>query len=169
MRKDYDKMAEKKKFKVSITILIIIAIILVDQISKILVINLVKQDTGIIVLGEKNENIKIEDVIISILSDCVVFVIIIKFLKEQSKYMSEKVKYSLAVILGGGISNCIDKIWNGEVINFIKISNLPVVNIAYIFYIIGWLAFLVFMVKSTLIVKEELKQIEEKRRNIGRN
>lgn len=162
-------MAEKKKFKVSITILIIIAIILVDQISKILVINLVKQDTGIIVLGEKNENIKIEDVIISILSDCVVFAIIIKFLKEQSKYMSEKVKYSLAVILGGGISNCIDKIWNGEVINFIKIGNLPAVNIAYIFYIIGWLAFLVFMVKSTLIVKEELKQIEEKRRNIGRN
>lgn len=162
-------MAEKKKFKVSITILIIIAIILVDQISKILVINLVKQDTVIIVLGEKNENIKIEDVIISILSDCVVFAIIIKFLKEQSKYMSEKVKYSLAVILGGGISNCIDKIWNGEVINFIKIGNLPAVNIAYIFYIIGWLAFLVFMVKSTLIVKEELKQIEEERRNIGRN
>ena len=114
-------MTKKKKFKLSITILIIIAIILIDQVSKILVINFVKQDVGIITLIKKSEEIKIDDVIISILSDCVVFTVIIKFLKEQSKYMSTKVKYSLAVILGGGISNCIDKIWNGEVINFIKI------------------------------------------------
>ena len=128
-------MTEKKKFKLSITILIIIAIILIDQVSKILVINFVKQDVGIITLIKKSEEIKIADVIISILSDCVVFTVIIKFLKEQSKYMSTKVKYSLAVILGGGISNCIDKIWNGEVINFIKIGRLPSVNIAYILYI----------------------------------
>ena len=162
-------MAEKKKFKLSITILIIIAIIFVDQISKILVINFVKQDVGIIALSKKSEEIKIDDVIISILSDCVVFIVIIKFLREQSKYMSTKVKYSLAVILGGGISNCIDKIWNGEVINFIKIGSLPAVNIAYILYIIGWLAFLIFMVKNTLNIKEDLKNIEKKIKNIGRD
>ena len=97
------KMGEKKKLKVSITILIIITIILIDQISKILVINLVKQDTGIIAPSAKTEDIKADDVIISVISDCVVFVIIIKFLKEQSKNMSKKVKYSLAMILGGGI------------------------------------------------------------------
>ena len=85
-------MTEKKKFKLSITILIIIAIILIDQVSKILVINFVKQDVGIITLSQKSEEIKIADVIISILSDCVVFTVIIKFLKEQSKYMSTKVK-----------------------------------------------------------------------------
>ena len=80
-------MTEKKKFKLSITILIIIAIILIDQVSKILVINFVKQDVGIITLIKKSEEIKIADVIISILSDCVVFAVIIKFLKEQSKYV----------------------------------------------------------------------------------
>ena len=162
-------MTEKKKFKLSITILIIIAIILIDQVSKILVINFVKQDIGIITLSKKIEEIKIDDVIISILSDCVVFMVIIKFLKEQSKYMSTKVKYSLAVILGGGISNCIDKIWNGEVINFIKIGRLPSANIAYILYIIGWITFLIFMVKNTLNIKADLKNIEEKIRNIGRD
>lgn len=46
-------MTEKKKFKLSITILIIIAIILIDQVSKILVINFVKQDVGIITLIKK--------------------------------------------------------------------------------------------------------------------
>lgn len=162
-------MTEKKKFKLSITILIIIAIILIDQVSKILVINFVKQDVGIITLSQKSEEIKIDDVIISILSDCVVFTVIIKFLKEQSKYMSTKVKYSLAVILGGGMSNCIDKIWNGEVINFIKIGRLPSVNIANILYIIGWITFLIFMVKNTLNIKADLKNIEEKIRNIGRD
>ena len=146
-------MTEKKKFKLSITILIIIAMILIDQVSKILVINFVKQDVGIITLIKKSEEIKIADVIISILSDCVVFT----------------VKYSLAVILGGGISNCIDKIWNGEVINFIKIGRLPSVNIAYILYIIGWITFLIFMVKNTLNIKADLKNIEEKIRNIGRD
>ena len=83
--------------------------------------------------------------------------------------MSKKVKYSLAMILGGGISNCIDKIWNGEVINFVKVGRLPVVNIAYIFYVIGWIIFIFFMVKSTLNVKEDLKKIEADKRNIGRN
>ena len=48
-------MTEKKKFKLSITILIIIAIILIDQVSKILVINFVKQDVGIITLIKKSE------------------------------------------------------------------------------------------------------------------
>ena len=162
-------MTKKKKFKLSITILIIIAIILIDQVSKILVINFVKQDVGIITLIKKSEEIMIDDVIISILSDCVVFTVIIKFLKEQSKYMSTKVKYSLAVILGGGISNCIDKIWNGEVINFIKIGRLPSVSIAYILYIIGWITFLIFMVRNTLNIKADLKNIEEKIRNIGRD
>ena len=52
-------MTEKKKFKLSITILIIIAIILIDQVSKILVINFVKQDIGIITLSKKIEEIKI--------------------------------------------------------------------------------------------------------------
>lgn len=46
-------MTEKKKFKLSITILIIIAIILIDQVSKILVINFVKQDVGIITVNQK--------------------------------------------------------------------------------------------------------------------
>ena len=66
-------MTEKKKFKLSITILIIIAIILIDQVSKILVINFVKQDVGIITLIKKSEEVKIADVIISILSDCCVY------------------------------------------------------------------------------------------------
>ena len=52
-------MTEKKKFKLSITILIIIAIILIDQVSKILVINFVKQDVGIITLIKKSEEIRL--------------------------------------------------------------------------------------------------------------
>ena len=43
------------------------------------------------------------------------------------------------------------------------------VNIAYIFYVIGWIIFIFFMVKSTLNVKEDLKKIEADKRNIGRN
>ena len=55
------------------------------------------------------------------------------------------------------------------VINFIKIGRLPSVNITYILYIIGWITFLIFMVKNTLNIKADLKNIEEKIRNIGRD
>ena len=46
-----------------------------------------------------------------------------------------------------------------HLLNFIKIGRLPSVNIAYILYIIGWISFLIFMVKNTLNIKADLKYI----------
>ena len=51
----------------------------------------------------------------------------------------------------------------------LMVGRLPSVNIAYILYIIGWITFLIFMVKNTLNIKADLKNIEEKIRNIGRD
>ena len=106
---------------------------------------------------------------ISIFTDIIVFIVIIKFLKEQYKNMNNKIRTSLAFILGGGISNLIDKIWNKEVISFIKIGRLPTLNVAYIMIIIGWIAFLIFMVDTTIKAKEEIAQINQQKATIGRN
>ena len=160
-------MQNDKKIKISI-ILIILAIITIDQIAKIIIINNDSYTIGTISL-KYEENAEKDSEMISILTDIVVFIIIIKFLKEQDKNMDNKVRISLAFILGGGISNLIDKIWNKEVISFIKIGRLPTLNVAYIMIIIGWIAFLIFMVDTTIKAKEEIAQINQQKATIGRN
>lgn len=160
-------MQNDKKIKISI-ILIILAIITIDQIAKIIIINNDSYTIGTISL--KYEEIAEKDsAMISILTDIVVFIIIIKFLKEQDKNMDNKVRTSLAFILGGGISNLIDKIWNKDVIGFIKIGKLPAINIAYIMLIIGWIAFITLMVKNTIKTNEEIKNINQQKAEIGRD
>ena len=160
-------MTNGKKIKV-IIITIIFAIILIDQITKVSIINNNNYKIGTISLNyEKNEE---KDASMrSIFTDIIVFIVIIKFLKEQYKNMNNKIRTSLAFILGGGISNLIDKIWNKEVISFIKIGRLPTLNVAYIMIIIGWIAFLIFMVDTTIKAKEEIAQINQQKATIGRN
>lgn len=161
-------MSNNKRTKVYI-IIIIIMIILVDQITKIIMINNNSKTVGNIFLGyNAEEKMETDSAIMSVLTDSVVFIIIIKFLKEQSKNMDKKVKVSLACILGGGMSNIIDKIWNRDVIEFIKIGSLPTLNVAYIILLIAWIVFIMLMVKNTMKVKEEIQQIDEQRRAIGR-
>lgn len=160
-------MQNDKKIKISI-ILIILAIITIDQIAKIIIINNDSYTIGTISL-KYEENAEKDSAMISILTDIVVFIIIIKFLKEQDKNMDNKVRISLAFILGGGISNLIDKIWNKDVIGFIKIGKIPAINIAYIMLIIGWIAFITLMVKNTIKTNEEIKNINQQKAEIGRD
>lgn len=160
-------MSNSKKMKMGI-IAIIIAIILVDQITKIIAINN-NYTIGIVSFNyEEQEKKNIEGIVTSWLTDIIVFIIIIKFLKEQNKNMENKVKISLLLILGGGISNFIDKIWNRDVIEFIHILKLPILNVAYIVFAIGWILFLIFMVQNTLEVNKEIKKINEQKAMIGR-
>lgn len=160
-------MSNSKKIRMSI-IIIILAIIFIDQITKIIIINNNNQEFGQVCLNyEKQE--QNDGFVMSILTDLVVFIIIIKFLKEQDKNMDNKVRVSLSFILGGGISNFIDKIWNKDVIEFIKIGRLPVINIAYIMTTVGWVLFVILMVQNTIKTNDEIKQINRQRAEIGRN
>lgn len=83
-------MANKRK--VRIEIIIILVIILIDQISKILAIT-----NGIVEYQVEKTK---EEILSSLVTDIVVFFIIIKFLKEQSKNMDKKTKITLSLILG---------------------------------------------------------------------
>lgn len=160
-------MSNSKKIRMSI-IIIILAIIFIDQITKIIIINNNNQEFGQVCLNyEKQE--QNDGFVMSILTDLVVFIIIIKFLKEQDKNMDNKVRVSLSFILGGGISNFIDKIWNKDVIEFIKIGRLPVINIAYIMTTVGWVLFVILMVQNTIKTNDEIKQINRQRAEIGRD
>ena len=124
---------KKKLKKTEIAIIVIIlAIIIIDQISKIIVQNI--------------SNINIEqnadERMMYIITNLVIIVIITKFMLSQNQFIDNKLKIFLSFIIAGGISNIIDRIFRGYVLEWIKIPNigwLPTFNIADVFVLAGWI------------------------------
>ena len=143
---------EKLK-KYGMIIVIILAVIILDQIIKIVIIN---QANEIIILNgilkfNYNENIGIAfgitigNIMNVILTDILVLGILIRFLIRQIENMSLMSKISLSLIIAGGLSNFIDRIIRGKVIDYIDISAMiykfPIFNIADVFIILGFIIF----------------------------
>ena len=137
-------------------IIIGLIIILLDQITKILVINeniilipnlllfTYTQNTGTAFgIGSNNA-------IIIIILNIIVLGVIIKFLKERKDDVEMNIFISLILIASGGISNLIDRIFRGYVVDFIDVNlfNFPNFNVADISIIIGIGILLIVIIKS---------------------
>lgn len=146
-------MNRKKQF--IIIIIIIIIMVLIEQILKLLMINNnneiihlpgnlqlnYNENTGIAFGIAKNNLIGV------IVTDILVIIIITQFIIKQIENMKLITKISLLFIIIGGISNLIDRIVRGKVIDYIDISllipNFPIFNIADIFIVIGFIIFVI--------------------------
>ena len=133
---------EKKKINKSdiAIIVIIIAIIVIDQVSKIIVQNVgnidIEQNTYS--LSDTNSN----STMMYIVTNLIIIVIIVRFMLSQNQFVDKKLKIFLSFIIAGGISNVIDRITRGYILEWISISNiewLPMFNIADIFVLVGWI------------------------------
>lgn len=143
-----------------------IAIIMLDQISKLIMIdkniNILPQvlsfsytqNTGV-AFGLISNNI-----IFVIIFNIVILGIIIKFLKENNDNIDYTVLVSLILILSGGIGNLIDRILRGYVVDFIKFDfiNFPIFNVADISITLGIFILVIIIVKQMIQNKNE-KQI----------
>ena len=143
-----------------------IAIIMLDQISKLIMIdkniNIIPQilsfsytqNTGV-AFGLISNNI-----IFVIIFNIVILGIIIKFLKENNESIDYTVLVSLILILSGGIGNLIDRILRGYVVDFIKFDfiNFPIFNVADISITLGIFILVIVIVKQMIQNKNE-KQI----------
>lgn len=144
-------MKEVKKYVV--IIVIILSILILDQIVKAIMLNQeneiiifqgilklnYRENTGN-VLGIMNGNI-----LSVIVTDILILTILIRFLIRQIENMNLMPKISISLIIAGGLSNFVDKIVRGKVIEYIDISDLinkfPILNISDIFIIIGFVIF----------------------------
>lgn len=143
-----------------------ILIIMLDQISKLIMIdkniNILPQvlsfsytqNTGV-AFGLISNNI-----IFVIIFNIVILGIIIKFLKENNESIDYTVLVSLILILSGGIGNLIDRILKGYVVDFIKFDfiNFPIFNVADISITLGIFILIIVIVKQMILNKNE-KQI----------
>ena len=152
-----NKKSDKDKI---LLIVIVVAIVLIDQITKLLVIN--KGEMTIIpkVLNFKvsqNTNaaygIGANSTVMYILTNLVILSVIFKFITTQNEYVDRKFKVFLSFIFAGGITNVIDRMFRGYVVEFIDFKqfiNIPVFNIADLFVIIGWVSVAAIFVSFTI-------------------
>lgn len=157
-------MKENKKLsKESILLISIVTIIiLIDQILKVWVQSLgeISVISGILNFKMSQNysaayGIGSNSTIMYVLTNIVILGIIFKFITTQNEFVDKKLKVFLSFIIAGGISNVIDKIVKGYVMEFIdfgQVINLPVFNVADIFILIGWVA--IAAIFASFTVKE---------------
>lgn len=143
-------MKEKKSDTFKLSMIIFIVLLLVDQISKILAIH---TNIDVIILKEIlnfklvfNNGIAFgigqgENIGTFIVSNLIVLGVIIRFIWLQKERMDTVTMYGLFMILAGGFGNFIDRVFRGQVVDFIQIfpkTHFPVFNLADIYIVIGW-------------------------------
>lgn len=131
-------------------IVIAIILLLIDQITKCIIINnninitiipnilnihTVQNTGGAFGVGAGNTGM-------FIVTNLVVLGLIIRFIYLQKDFMDKATLYTLFVILAGGFGNLIDRLLRGYVVDFINIfpsTNFPKFNFADIYITIGWI------------------------------
>ena len=141
-----------KEAKNKILVFLSLGLIVLDQLSKVLVIAFIKEPLGNdifkldvvsntgIAFGLNNSS-NVSNIFLSL----IVIALIISFIKRQSERIDNKTMVALSLMISGGISNIIDRIICGGVIDFIKVLKFPIFNLADIFVVVGWILLIVFI------------------------
>lgn len=164
------KQKNNKKLKYAIILLVIL--LLIDQITKYIIITnninttlipnflaiqTVQNTGGAFGIGKENTGM-------FIITNLVVIGLIIRFIYLQKELMDKATLYILFIILAGGIGNLIDRLLRGYVVDFINIFpsiNFPKFNFADIYITIGWII-LAFI--FALYTYKEIKNSKELKR-----
>lgn len=134
-----------------ILIVLVIVIILIDQILKMYIVNAkeieIIPNVFRLSLAENKDaayGVGNDSTLMYILTNFVVLSILFKFIKSQNQFIGYGIKIFASLIFAGGISNVIDRICRGYVVQYMDFTQsigLPIINIADICIIIGWVSF----------------------------
>ncbi len=147
----------KKKY-----IIIILVLVLLDQISKLIVINRFNVNDSLVLIDNflkfcyiKNTGISFgmlsgSGIIIIILSLLIIGYMIYEFIKSDNKILL----FSSSLIISGAFGNLIDRIFRGYVIDFISFNlfgkEMPVFNVADIYVTFGVILLIYSIIKEDI-------------------
>ena len=146
----------KKYSKDIIVIICILIFICLDQVSKIYLAKDIMLIEGVIKFSDVRNTggafgIFNTSIITVILLNIIILSLMIRFILIKKDYMGKMVYYGLIFIITGGISNLIDRIFRGYVVDFIdltQIINFPVFNLADIILVCGWALLIIGVAKD---------------------
>lgn len=131
---------------IKIVLIVSLIVLLFDQGSKFLAIKYLSEDivqnTGM-AFGFNDGNAK------NIVLTLVILFIMISFLRNQKNELDTKTIIAVSLAFGGGISNLIDRIFRGAVLDFIQIWKFPAFNIADICVCTAWILLIIFLIIYT--------------------
>lgn len=149
--------------KNAIVTLIIIGLIIIDQILKIVLVNKGPILGGFITLTYvENPGVAFgflpNSVITIILANLFILYMLARFMIIQRGRLNIPTLIGGIFILAGGISNLLDRIFRGYVVDYISITDMPslqVINFADVILIIGWIIIVAGIVKTTINLRSE--------------
>lgn len=143
-----------KENKIIILILIIsIILIIIDQTSKVIVKSKYKEPVGNDIISielSQNEGIAFglnsgntKNIVLTI----IILLIIINFVMHQKDRITTSNAVAISLIFAGGMSNLIDRILHGGVVDFIKVNKFAIFNIADCYIVYGWIMLIILLIK----------------------
>ena len=158
-------MSKEKRAYTKIIIAIIV-LILIDQIIKVAVINIGDKTIIPEILNfsiSRNVGgtygVSSNSAVTYVFTNLIVVAIAFKFITSQNQFIDKKIKVFLTLVIAGGLSNCIDRIFRGYVVEFIQIMKLPIFNFADICILIGWVSMVAIFARFSA---KELKNRKRK-------
>lgn len=90
-----------------------------------------------------------------IVSNFIVLGIVIKFMVNQFERIDSLTRTMLCMVLAGGVSNLLDRIIRGFVVDYIAVANFPVFNLADVYIVLGWIILVLLTIKYTFKMQKE--------------
>lgn len=149
----------KKREKLIIIIFIILLLVLIDQTVKRIIVNNIYNSSIIVFKGFFSltyvENtggaygIWNGNILRVILINIALLGLLIKFILLKKEEINIKILIAISLIISGGISNLLDRIFRGYVIDYIDINQFikyPVFNIADICIVLGCIIIMIYTI-----------------------
>ena len=93
-----------------------------------------------------------------IIMTIIVIIMIIRYITNDNTFVKLDTKIILSFGIAGAVGNLIDRIWNKNVIVFIKLGESLNINLAYIYVAIAWIGMAVILTKNTMKILKEKKK-----------
>lgn len=152
-----------KNKKNIILIILTIILIIIDQIIKLNVFNKLYNSSISVINGVLSltyiqntggaYGVGTGNIVSFIIVNIIVIGLIIRFLILKNNQISNSIRIGLFMIIAGGLSNLIDRIYRGFVIDYIDFSKLikfPIFNFADVCIVIGCIILIISIIKSSI-------------------